>query len=362
MKRTNVAKWLEKYSRWQIKVQKDGERRTFTCSTPGRAGQRACHAKADAWLDDNIRDSGIRVDKLFDEYIESLKLTTSKSHWSQAESIGRVWIKPVLGKRKIGDLTEHHLQTVIDNAYSSKGLAKKTLQNIRATLMNFLKYCRTRKLTTLRPEGLRVPKSAKKSTKKILQPEHLLYLFREPTTIRHDKRVVDPMIHAYRFQVLTGLRPGELIALRWSDIKGRDVYVSRSINDKNELTDGKNEHAQRHFVLTDLAYAELEHQKKISDPNAEYIFGGVCQQTYRRCWYRYCESNGIPRNTPYEMRHTFVSIAKKLSEGQVKQLVGHTKNMDTFGVYAHEVNGELQATANELDAIFDTLIHSQPTS
>ena len=64
MKRTTVAKWLENYGRWQIKVQKDGVRRTFTCSTPGRAGQRQCHAKADAWLDDNITDTNARIEML----------------------------------------------------------------------------------------------------------------------------------------------------------------------------------------------------------------------------------------------------------------------------------------------------------
>ena len=37
-KRTNTAVWLDKYGRWQIKVQKDGQRRTFTSSKPGRTG------------------------------------------------------------------------------------------------------------------------------------------------------------------------------------------------------------------------------------------------------------------------------------------------------------------------------------
>lgn len=45
--RTNTAKWLEKQNRWQIAVQKDGVRKTFTSSRPGREGQREAnpHAK-----------------------------------------------------------------------------------------------------------------------------------------------------------------------------------------------------------------------------------------------------------------------------------------------------------------------------
>ena len=51
-KRINTAIWLEKYQRWQIKVQKDGERKTFTCPVPGRKGQIECNGKADKWLMD----------------------------------------------------------------------------------------------------------------------------------------------------------------------------------------------------------------------------------------------------------------------------------------------------------------------
>lgn len=39
-RRTNTAQWLPNQKRWQIKVQKDGQRRTFTSAKPGRTGQR----------------------------------------------------------------------------------------------------------------------------------------------------------------------------------------------------------------------------------------------------------------------------------------------------------------------------------
>ena len=37
------------------------------------------------------------------------------------------------------------------------------------------------------------------------------------------KREHDDYIHAYRFQLLTGLRPGELLGLRWADIRGGGI-------------------------------------------------------------------------------------------------------------------------------------------
>ena len=52
--RTNTAVWLPNQQRWQIKVQKDGVRRTFTSAKAGRTGQREANRKADAWLDEGI--------------------------------------------------------------------------------------------------------------------------------------------------------------------------------------------------------------------------------------------------------------------------------------------------------------------
>lgn len=81
IKRTNTAAWHEKYKRWQINVQKDGERRSFYSSIPGKEEKRDFHKKADAWLDEGLVNPYTKVTKLFGEWIEEIKLTTSKDHW-----------------------------------------------------------------------------------------------------------------------------------------------------------------------------------------------------------------------------------------------------------------------------------------
>lgn len=55
MKRTNTAKWIESACRWQINVQKDGVRKTFTSAKPGRTGQREANKKADDWLEKGLQ-------------------------------------------------------------------------------------------------------------------------------------------------------------------------------------------------------------------------------------------------------------------------------------------------------------------
>ena len=365
MKRTNTAKWIESAGRWQINVQKDGIRKTFVSSKPGRTGQAEANRKADQWLDDGISNAKIKVKQASEQYIDNLKISTSKSHWQQYDSIFRNHVIPQIGNVRVENLNEQHLQIVINKAYS-KGISKKYLMNIRACLMSFVKFCRKNKLTTLFPEDLIIPREAKASEKHILQPSDLKTLFAENTTLFNGKPQRDPLIYAYRFHVLTGLRPGELIGLKWSDIKNDTVYLRRSINTLGETTTGKNRNAQRNFALNIFTTAILSEKKKLLDEldvHSEYVF---CRQDgeplqnkyYYKRWKAYRDFHNMPPVTPYELRHTFVSAVKSLPEGYLKNLVGHSKDMDTYGTYSHEMNGDMQETAVLVQNIFEQILHT----
>ena len=360
-KRTNTATWIAARNRWQINVQKDGQRKTFTSSTPGRTGQREANAKADAWLSDSINPSSARVGEVLDDFLDKIKKTTSYSNWRKEKSNCENYIRPALANKKVASLSEYDLQAIIDGAYKKRGkngnervLSKKTLQCIRYTITSFVKHCRKKKLTTLIPE-LEIPKSARNKGKKILQPEDIKILFSVDTTVMYGKRVFDDFIFAYRFAVTTGFRPGELRGIRKENIVDDAIHTSRSINIYDEITEGKNENAVRCVKLSKMSLDILRSQLRLK-PDSKYVFDISSTAYFRRRWQRYCEANGITVTTPYELRHTFVSIAKALPEGQVKQIVGHSRNMDTYGVYGHEMTGEAEKTAEDLNKIFDGLI------
>lgn len=353
-KRVGTAKWMEKQNRWQIKVQKDGERRTFTSSKPGRTGQREANAKADAWLDDGIENANKRISLLLDEFIADLKARTSKSNWHGEEGRVKKWIKPQIGKYKMSQLTDQKLQNVINTAYQTGNLSKKSLRNLRATLFAFCKYCRKNKISAFVPEDVVIPRGATTKEKHIIQPQDLKTFFTVDTTLYKGNRSFEPYIYAFRFQVVTGLRPGELIGLNRSDVMNNTISIKRAINIYGEKTAGKNANAHRSFVLFPLAKSIIEQQLKCS--NTESLFAITSQQNYRRHLKRYCESNNIPYVTPYELRHTFVSIAKNLPEGSLKQIIGHSVSMDTYGIYSHQMDGEEQKTSQDLESTFSALL------
>lgn len=104
--RTNEARWDEARKRWRIDVQRDGKRRSFYSSTPGRNGKAECHRKADTWLDEGLPDGGnTRCGVLLDAYLADAESSTSYSNWRKSESISRIRLRPVIENKRIEDLT-----------------------------------------------------------------------------------------------------------------------------------------------------------------------------------------------------------------------------------------------------------------
>ncbi len=216
------ARWVESRGRWQINVQADGERRTFSSSKTGPRGRVEAERKADAWLESRLTSENTGFDVVTKEYLESIDTSESSSHYRQQEQYVRNHILPLLRKKKISKVTENDLQKVIDAAHK-KGLSRKTLSNLRGCLMAIIKYARKSKYTDLRPEDLKIPASAPRSSKKILSSKDLKTLLTCDQIEVRGKLRQDWFIHAYRLSVLLGLRPGEVIGLRWDDIKKYEV-------------------------------------------------------------------------------------------------------------------------------------------
>lgn len=353
MKRTNTAKWIESAHRWQINVQKDGVRKTFTSAKPGRTGQREANAKADAWLDQGLQTRQKTVADAYAEYLARAKKITSQSNWRPIESRWRTWIEPRIGRRRLESLTVQQVQTILDDAKAA-GRSRKLLSNILGDLTAFFRFCRQTGYTTFVPDGLKVPAGAPKGEKTILQPVDLVKLLNFSETTFRGKPVQDELIHVYRLAVLTGLRPGELLGLRWKDVQGDTVMVQGAINIYGERTRGKNDNAVRCFELSTLARQEMDAQRSLTG-RLDYVVPQIREAYLLRRWRRYCAHNGITPVTLYEMRHTFVSIAQQLPEGQLKALVGHSRNMDTYGVYGHHVDGQDADTAARLDEVFSNI-------
>lgn len=375
--RNSTAKWLPDYNRWQIKVTNDnGERRTFYSSTPGRKGQTECNRKADDWLRATTINENVRCGDLLDQWLKDLEKRsqavtvdgkpTTTSHYEKVYSLTHNWILPRIKSIKIGKLRRIHLQECIDAAYDA-GLKKRTLATIRASISLWLTYCRKRDITMLTAADIEIPKDAPSGTRQILQAKELNILFSSTETIFFGKPAQEWYIHAWRLAVVVGLRPGELIAIERCHVQGDRLLVRGAINRRKVHTDGKNDNAIRDIVLHPLAKMVIADQLNMLQEAgvvSQYLFpapdGGVTTQhaVYRK-WKTYRAHNGIADITPYELRHTFVSVTSGLSDlsiGELRTVIGHSQSMDTLGTYSHKLTDADRRIADKISDAYAQII------
>lgn len=356
-KRLSSAIWTG--DRWVCRVQHDGHRRAFYSSTPGRRGKREAEDKADQWLAAGAVDPQTRVRDIFAAFIAHEEARKGKDSPS-VKLWRREWatyILPLIGAKRLEAMRRIDWQDCIDIPYHTHGLRRGSLLNIRGALTALHAYLADRGVYVHELTNLKIPDGAVNRPHQILQPDDLAKLF-DPA---HDDH---PLINLWRTMVLTGLRPGEAIGLQWADIRGQTLTVSRAVNVSGEVTPGKNRNARRSFLLPDRAKAVLEAQRNqlrrrgIVSP---WVFPGkdgdaLSQKSARTAWAAFTAANGITPCTPYELRHTMVSVNTDTPDVLLKAMVGHSSTMDTRGVYGHEIQGNRERTAAIVGAAFDAIL------
>ena len=160
--RKNEAVWIESRQRWQIKVQRDGQRPTFTSDIPGKKGKAAAERLADEWLEKRY-NKDIRFDELWALFladVEAHKKSGSSANYIQHEKMGRLWILPhIKMHQRLSKLTVDDYQACIDAAYAA-GKSRRTCVNIRASLTALYGFARRRKYRMEPPEYLVIPEDA----------------------------------------------------------------------------------------------------------------------------------------------------------------------------------------------------------
>lgn len=345
---------------WVLDAKHNGKRKVFYSSLPGAKGKKEVIAKCDEWVDFGGTDR-ITVARCVELYLEDIEARLGKRDtWRKADIYTRLYVLPELGACRMSNLTLRDWQRVINNAKPQKdkggSLSYKTLTHLRTIITGLHKFAYNNYYCDEWRGALYIPQGHAKGVREILQPEDIARLF-EPS----DNWYAD----AFRVMLLCGLRPGECYGLQVSDVGDGVLYIRRAINDECEVTQGKNKNARRIVPLPALAselIARTIARNKAAHFDTKWIFcNGVGNpsnpDTVRKYWSKLKAERNLP-GTPYSMRHTFVSIVSSqthLAEGTIKDIVGHSADMDTFGTYKHAVSNELEDAAKVINLTFERL-------
>jgi integrase len=173
--------------------------------------------------------------------------------------------------------------------------------------------------------------------------------------------------------VALGLRPGELLGLRWEDVDLDELVLRvRKRLDEETLTlvDLKTEESRRTLKMPQSVAAALRTLKAWQAAErlrrgSDFTDNGLvfCSANgapkwgseVRRRFKRLCDRAGIGSDWHcHEQRHTFVSV---LSDGgvdieHIADAVGHKNSNVTKTVYRHVISDKISTAADVMDGIF----------
>ena len=361
---TAEAKWYEDRNHWKVNVQKDGVRRSFYDSTPGKRGKAKCEAKAREWLC-KVSVTDPRFDVAWEQFLERKKKKVGAGRYESIEGYGRIWLLPELGRKRLSAITEQMIQDILDDM-GDQGRAIGTVDAVRRVYLEFEKFCRKNRYELEMSFDLSVDDAKPKKEKLVLSPENIATVFSDPNTRYYGSPKRDHYINAYRFALLTGARRGEITGLKWEDVTDSEIKINRSVNRMFEITDGKTGNARRSIPITAYLSKILEDQKaylKEIGMISPYVFPAKDNPEINdplalsSSWNHYVESHGFPAVTFHGLRHTMISLYKAdMPEELLKQVVGHSASMDTFGVYGHKMDSDTQRIIDTMDDVFGKIL------
>lgn len=298
-------------------------------------------------------DSAYSFKKISQEWLAKEHLTTKASTYNRYVFMLEKHILPEFGNKNTNNLTFPVLNAFIEGKLQNGrldhtgGLSPKTVHDIYVIIRSILKYaeCEYHISNHLQPIALQ---KHKKPHINVLTPEHLEKL----ETFLQNSNSPDHL--GILLCLYTGLRLGEICALRWENIDLTlgilkiDSTLQRIQN--SEATHGtktqiicekpKSPSSRREIPIPDFLLERLRETNLGTDPDF-YFLTGTSQfmepRTYQNHFKTYLESNQIPYTNFHTLRHTFATRctmagvdAKSLSE-----ILGHSTVQMTLNYYVH---------------------------
>ena len=274
-------------------------------------------------------------------------------------------IKPSIGNIPLEKLTPMDLQKFyrrllpkgrverIESKEQPKGLSAMTVRNINLVISSAMSLAVAQKIILNNPtDSCELPKVEHKEMQTV--PAEQLSAFLEEATR-------SGVYEMYYIELATGLRRGELLGLKWTDIDWKNgvIKVRRQVARVNgEIVEAplKTKNSYRAVSISPQAIEVLREQKQKT--NDTYVFpspngGPISPDSVNNMLKRVLERAGIPKVRFHDLRHTFATIA--LQNGvdikTVSGMLGHFSAGFTLDTYAHVTTSAQKEAAATLGNI-----------
>jgi integrase len=315
------------------------------------------------------------VEQYLDHWLEhTVKAKAKPRSHESFSTIARLHIKPALGRIQIQKLAPQHIQKLLDEK-SKKGLSAQTVTNIRTVLRSALSQALKWNLVSRNSAALvnapRIPRLEVKP----LDPENARKLIDAAKGSRFEA--------IYTVALTLGLRRGEVLGLRWSDVDfdSRTLRVNQSIQrlltgtesgPKSALlaTETKTDGSRRRIALPDSVIRALRLQRARQaqhrlaagygwESGQDLIFtsqnGGPLEpKVLARDYKALLSKAGLSTNLRFhDLRHSAATLllAQGVHPRAIMELLGHSSIAVTMNTYGHVLPAMMREAADKMDAL-----------
>lgn len=312
--------------------------------------------------DERIRRGLVTIEELKDEWLEYKRthgiseatILKYESDWRCHLEGTPIVRKPIRSLKKL-DLDKWAHKLISDN-----NMTRKDYVNVATLIRQPLDYAVELEIIDSNPMSkvkieprMFKPVRKKKSETQVFTREELIRLQQIAWEDLDNKNLVyklTPLAFLFMFQ--TGLRIGEVCAIRYEDIEGDNLHLQRTVErDCHRIKDGlKGINTERWVLLSTEAMRIIEEarkrQKTLGVSDSGYVFSMddnyLSYRSLSMAFIRYCDKAGIEYRSSHKARKTFIStlIDEGMNINTIREMVGHAEERTTMNSYCYDRHTE----------------------
>lgn len=356
-----------KDGRWEARYIKgyelSGKIRYGFCygKTYKEAKEKAAKCKAAVLSGTPVPQAGDRRRFAFfcDEWLQIRKNRIRESTYIKYATILDKYLKPMLGGCCPSGITASTVEA-LSAELLDRGLAVKTVQDILVVLRGVLKY--TSEQLSIPAVQFAYPKESRREMRVLSREE-------QQRLVRYLLDGIDACKFGVLLMLLTGMRIGELCALRWEsiDLQEQTIRVSATLSrlrdtaarsgSRTRIVIGapKSDTSARTFPMSGCA-ASLCRRFAVQDANAYILTGTQNYMEPRTLQYRiekYTRDCGLEGVHAHTLRHTFATRAVEVGFEikSLSEVLGHANTTITLERYVHSSMELKRSNMDKLTAV-----------
>jgi integrase len=349
---------------WEARITlEDGKRKSYYAKTRQAAARKLAAALSDQEAGLPVLGSKQTVAQYLLSWLEAAKPTLREKTWRWYESFVRVHIVPAIGSIPVTKLTAQQVQLLYARKLE-EGLSSTSVHHLHAVLHRaFDAALRLGVVQRNVLDMVEVPRMRHHEMKTLSeeQAQHLL-------AVAQGERLEA----LYVLALATGMRQGELLALRWHDVDldGATLQVRASVHYTKGgyiFDEPKTKYSRRRIALSRVAIEALREHRTRQLPerlalgpaweDLDLVFPNTVGKPIDgvnllpRDFRPLLERAGLPRMRFHDLRHTAATLllGRGINPKVVSEMLGHSHVSVTLGIYSHVLPHMQQQAAEAMD-------------